>query len=324
MRFEKRTPELRLRLEGWRSRFVLGCAGLGLALLAGRAFWLQAFDRDFLQQKGEARYGRVMAMPASRGPVKDRTGQPLAISTPVESIWASPEDFEADAGKLRALAKALGLPEAELRQKVATKDRQFVWLKRQISPEQAAKVVALGIPGVFQQREYRRFYPAGEVMAHVVGFTGIDDAGQEGIELAKQDWLAGQAGSRRVIKDRKGRVVEDVESLRAPRDGRELVLSIDQRLQFLAHRELKAAIERYRRLVNDLFTVLDTRLADHPYLAGQDYSIADIAHFGWTHIARIIDFDFSQYPHMSAWHERVAQRPAVRKGITLPEPATGA
>ncbi|HRE15322.1 MAG TPA: penicillin-binding protein 2, partial [Usitatibacteraceae bacterium] len=272
MRFEKRTPELRLRLEGWRSRFVLGCAGLGLALLAGRAFWLQAFDRDFLQQKGEARYGRVMAMPASRGPVKDRTGQPLAISTPVESIWASPEDFEADAGKLRALAKALGLPEAELRQKVATKDRQFVWLKRQISPEQAAKVVALGIPGVFQQREYRRFYPAGEVMAHVVGFTGIDDAGQEGIELAKQDWLAGQAGSRRVIKDRKGRVVEDVESLRAPRDGRELVLSIDQRLQFLAHRELKAAIEQHKAKGGSL-VMLDARTGEVLALVNQpDYN----------------------------------------------------
>ena len=272
MRFEKRTPELRLRLEGWRSRFVLGCACAGLALLAGRAFWLQAFDRDFLQQKGEARYGRVMAMPASRGPVKDRTGQPLAISTPVESIWASPEDFDADAGKVRALAKALGMTEADVRQKVATKDRQFVWLKRQISPEQAAKVVALGIPGVFQQREYRRFYPAGEVMAHVVGFTGIDDAGQEGIELAKQDWLAGQAGSRRVIRDRKGRVVEDVESLRAPRDGRELVLSIDQRLQFLAHRELKAAIDQHKAKGGSL-VMLDARTGEVLALVNQpDYN----------------------------------------------------
>ena len=131
----------------------------------------------------------------------------------------------------------------EIRQKIARKDRQFVFLKRQISPEQAAKVMALRVPGVFQQREFRRYYPAGEVMAHVVGFTGIEDNGQEGIELAAEQRLAGVPGSRKVIKDRKGRIVEDVESLRAPRDGEAVTLAIDQRLQFLAHRELKAAVE---------------------------------------------------------------------------------
>jgi cell division protein FtsI (penicillin-binding protein 3) len=246
MRFEKRTPELRLRLEGWRSRLVLALATAGFVVLAGRAFYLQGLNNDFLQQKGEARYGRVVEMPASRGPVKDRHGHPLAISTPVESIWASPEDFEADEAKLRALAKVLAMSPDEIRQKVAQKDKQFVWLKRQISPEQAVKVMALGIPGVFQQREYRRYYPAGEVMAHVVGFTGIDNSGQEGIELAQQQWLAGVPGSRKVIKDRKGRIVEDVASLKVPRDGRELHLAIDQRLQFLAHRELKAAVEGNR------------------------------------------------------------------------------
>ena len=242
MRFEKRTPELRLRLEGWRSRVVLALVVSGFALLAARAFYLQGMNHDFLQQKGEARYGRVVEMPASRGPVKDRNGNALAISTPVESIWASPEDFDADGASLRALAKVLGVGVAEISQKVANKDRQFVWLKRQISPEQALKVMRLNIPGVLQQREFRRYYPAGEVMAHVVGFTGIDDRGQEGIELAQQAWLAGVPGSRKVIKDRKGRIVEDVESIKVPRDGRELLLSIDQRLQFLAHRELKAAV----------------------------------------------------------------------------------
>ncbi len=242
MRFEKRTPELRLRLEGWRSRVVLVLVVSGFALLAARAFYLQGMNHDFLQQKGEARYGRVVEMPASRGPVKDRNGNALAISTPVESIWASPEDFDADGASLRALAKVLGVGVAEISQKVANKDRQFVWLKRQISPEQALKVMRLNIPGVLQQREFRRYYPAGEVMAHVVGFTGIDDRGQEGIELAQQAWLAGVPGSRKVIKDRKGRIVEDVESIKVPRDGRELLLSIDQRLQFLAHRELKAAV----------------------------------------------------------------------------------
>lgn len=272
MRFEKRTPQLRLRLEGWRSRLVLALCAFGFAVLAVRAFWLQGFNHDFLQQKGEARYGRVVAMPASRGPVKDRNGQPLAISTPVESIWASPEDFEADEPRLRALAKALGVDAAEIRQKVASKDRQFVWLRRHISPEQAVKVMALAVPGVFQQREFRRFYPAGEVMAHVVGFTGIDDAGQEGIELARQDWLAGVPGSRKVIKDRKGRIVEDVESLRVPRDGRALVLSIDQRLQFLAHRELKAAVEANRARGGSLVMV-DARTGEVLALVNQpDYN----------------------------------------------------
>ncbi len=272
MRFEKRTPELRLRLEGWRSRLVLVFLAAGFAVLAARAFYLQGMNRGFLQQKGEARYGRVVEMPASRGPVKDRNGQPLAISTPVESIWASPEDFDADAAQLRALAKVLGMGASEIRQKIATKDRQFVWLKRQISPEQAAKVMALNIPGVLQQREYRRYYPAGEVMAHVVGFTGMDDSGQEGIELAQQAWLAGVPGSRKVIKDRKGRIVEDVESLKVPRDGREILLSIDQRLQFLAHRELKSAVAAHRARGGAL-VVLDARTGEVLALVNQpDYN----------------------------------------------------
>jgi cell division protein FtsI (penicillin-binding protein 3) len=245
VKFEKRTPQLRLKLEGWRSRLVLVVAIAGFATLGGRAFYLQAMHTDFLQAKGDARYTRVLELPASRGPVNDRNGQPLAISTPVESIWATPDELDdVDDAKIRALAKALALAPDEIRQKIARKDRQFVYLKRQISPDQAAKVMALGIPGVFQQREFRRYYPAGEVMAHVVGFTGIEDNGQEGIELAAEERLAGVPGSRKVIKDRKGRIVEDIESLRAPRDGQAVTLAIDQRLQFLAHRELKAAVAR--------------------------------------------------------------------------------
>ena len=227
-------------------------------MLAGRAFYLQALNTAFLQAKGEARYSRVVEMPASRGPVKDRNGQMLAISSPVESIWVSPEEFEIEDDQARALAKALRMPLAELRQKIDRKDRQFVFLKRQISPDEAAKVMALRIPGVFQQREFRRFYPAGEVMAHVVGFTGIEDQGQEGIELAAQQRLAGVPGSRKVIKDRKGRIVEDVESLRAPRDGAEVVLAIDQRLQFLAHKELKSAVQSHRARGGSL-VILDAK-----------------------------------------------------------------
>ncbi len=246
MKFEKRTPELRLKLEGWRSRAVFVLAAGGFLVLMGRAFYLQGVNTSFLQAKGEQRYGRTLEMPASRGPVKDRNGLPLAVSTPVESIWAAPDDLEMDEPQLRSLARALGLSPVEIRQKVANKDRQFVFLKRQISPEQAAKVMALRIPGVFQQREYRRYYPAGEVMAHVVGFTGIEDTGQEGIELAAQSRLAGTPGARKVIKDRKGRVIEDVEGVRAPKDGAEVTLALDQRLQFLAHRELKDAVDRHR------------------------------------------------------------------------------
>jgi cell division protein FtsI (penicillin-binding protein 3) len=273
MKFEKRTPELRLKLEGWRSRFVLVCVMAGFALLAGRAFYLQALDTTFLQAKGEARYGRVVELPASRGPVKDRNGQLLAISTAVESIWAIPDDLdEVDDAQLRALARALAMDSAEIRQKIAKKDRQFVFLKRQISPDQAAKVMALRTPGVFQQREWRRYYPSGEVMAHVVGFTGVEDNGQEGIELAAQQRLTGTPGSRRVIKDRKGRIVEDVESLRAPRDGQEVTLSLDQRLQFLAHRELKAAVEASRAKGGAL-VILDAKSGEVLALVNQpDYN----------------------------------------------------
>ncbi|HST00459.1 MAG TPA: penicillin-binding protein 2, partial [Usitatibacter sp.] len=262
MRFEKRTPQLRLKLEGWRSRVVLTLIAVGFVTLAVRAFDLQAMHTEFLQAKGEARYGRVLELPASRGPVTDRNGKALAISTPVESIWATPEDLEdEDASHVAQLAHALGVPAGEVRQKIDRKDRQFVYLKRQISPDQAAKVMALGIPGVFQQREFRRYYPAGEVMAHVVGFTGIEDNGQEGIELAEEQRLAGVPGSRKVIKDRKGRIVEDVQNARAPRDGEAVTLAIDERLQFLAHRELKSAVESSHARAGSL-VILDAKTGE--------------------------------------------------------------
>lgn len=272
-KFEKRTPELRLKLEGWRSRFVLVMLLGSFGVLAGRAFYLQAVNTTFLQAKGEARYARVIELPASRGQVLDRNGQLLAISTAVESIWATPEALdEAEVDDLRSLGRALGLSVADIRQKIANKDRQFAFLKRQISPDQAAKVMALRVPGVFQQREFRRYYPAGEVMAHVVGFTGIEDNGQEGIELAADARLAGVPGSRKVIKDRKGRIVEDVEGLRAPRDGASVTLAIDQRLQFLAHKELKAAVESNRAKAGSL-VILDARTGEVLALVNQpDYN----------------------------------------------------
>jgi cell division protein FtsI (penicillin-binding protein 3) len=272
-RFEKRAPQLRLKLEGWRSRFVLVLVAGAFATLAGRAFYLQALNTTFLQAKGEARYARVIEMPASRGKVLDRNGTPLAISTAAESICATPEEFsEADARDVSALAHALGMPVDEIRQKAARKDRQFVFLKRQISPEQAAKVMALRVPGVFQQREFRRYYPQGEVMAHVVGFTGIEDNGQEGIELAAESRLAGEPGSRKVIRDRRGRIVEDAEGWRPPRDGEAVTLAIDQRLQFLAHRELKAAVEANRAKAGSM-VILDAKTGEVLALVNQpDYN----------------------------------------------------
>ncbi len=239
-------PNLRLKLEGTRSRIaLLGCLLLFVVLL-GRAFFLQGMNNDFLQAKGESRFVRVVDMPASRGAVMDRNGKALAISTPVESIWASPSDIDLDDAQITKLAGALNIDKKFVQERLEDKTKNFVWLRRQLSPEQAARVIALKLPGVFQQREFRRFYPAGDVTAHVIGFTGVDDQGQEGIELSQQSALAGAAGQRRVIKDRKGRIVEDLESLKVPRDGKPLKISIDERFQYLAHRELKAAVEANR------------------------------------------------------------------------------
>lgn len=238
-------PALSVRLPVWRARLLLLLVFCGFMVLAARAFYLQGLHNDFLQQKGETRYARVVEMSAHRGMVTDRNGEPLALSTPVESVWASPADASLSTEQRFKLARLLGTDPVELRRRLADSDREFVYLKRQLPPEQAAKVVQLNLPGVFLQREYRRYYPAAEVTAHVVGFTGVDDNGQEGIELAYQEWLAGKRGSRRVIKDRLGRIVEDVESIRAPQQGRDLALSIDQRIQYLAFRELKSAIAEH-------------------------------------------------------------------------------
>src|SRR5690606_11706234 len=189
---------------------------------------------------------RVVEIGASRGMIVDRNNEPLAISTPVESVAASPADVEADPAALRRLAQLLGMGNEELRARLSDTSREFVYLKRQLPPEQAERVVQLGNPGVFLQREHRRYYPAGDVMSHVIGFTGVDDKGQEALELAFEDTLAGKPGSRRVIKDRLGRIVEDVESIRVPQNGQKLTLSVDARIQYLAYRELKAAVAAHR------------------------------------------------------------------------------
>ena len=249
-------PALTVRLPVWRARLLLLLVFGAFMVLAARALYLQGLHNDFLQQKGETRYARVVEMSAHRGMVTDRSGEPLALSTPVESVWASPADVTLTSEQRGKLARLLGMDVADIKKRLAEDQREFVYLKRQLPPEQAAKVVQLNLPGIFLQREYRRYYPAAEVTAHVVGVTGMDDNGQEGIELAYQDWLAGKPGSRRVIKDRLGRVIEDVESIRAPQQGRELALSIDQRVQYLAFRELKAAIAEHQAKAGSI-VVLD-------------------------------------------------------------------
>jgi cell division protein FtsI (penicillin-binding protein 3) len=240
----RQTPSLRLPV--WRSRLLQALLVACFAALAGRALYLQGLHNDFLRQKGESRYTRVIEISATRGRIVDRNDEPLAVSTPVESVAASPADVDATPGQLARLARLLGLKGSELKRRLADTQREFVYLKRQLAPEDAARVVALGVPGVFLQREYRRYYPAGDVTAHLIGFTDVDDRGQEALELAFDKVLAGQPGSRRVIKDRLGQIVEDVESIRTPRDGSTLRLSIDARIQYLAYRELKSAVAEHR------------------------------------------------------------------------------
>ncbi len=245
-------------LPNWRANLLLLVIGAWFIGLTGRALWLQALNNDFLQAKGESRYSRVIEIGASRGMIVDRNNEPLAISTPVESVAASPADIEAEPADLRRLSQMLGVGMEELRGKLADPKREFVYLKRQLPPEQAERVVQLGIPGVFLQREHRRYYPAGDVMAHIIGFTGVDEKGQEALELAYEDRLSGKPGSRRVIRDRLGRIVEDVESIRVPQNGEKLKLSIDARIQYLAFRELKDAVAAHRAKAGGI-VVLDAQ-----------------------------------------------------------------
>lgn len=235
-----------VRLPVWRARVVLLALLAAFGVLAARSVWLQSVQADFLREKGEARYSRVLEVPATRGRILDRHGDALAVSTPVQSVWAIPEDVKATPAQLKSLASLLGMEAREVERRVGDASRDFVYLKRQLPPETAERVAALGIPGLHQHREFRRYYPGGETMAHVIGFTGVDDAGQEGIELAQQAQLAGAPGSRRVIKDRLGRIVEDIESIRAARDGRDIALALDAKIQNLAFGALKSAVEANR------------------------------------------------------------------------------
>ena len=268
-----------VRLPVWRARFVMAGLVAAFLVLAARSLYLQAMQTQFLQEKGEARYSRVLEVPGTRGRILDRNGEALAISTPVQSVWAIPGDVQASAGQLKKLGALLGLEARELRRKLEDPSRDFVYLKRQIAPETADKVAQLGLEGIYQHREYRRYYPGGEVTAHVVGFTGVDEAGQEGVELAFEQTLGGTPGSRRVIKDRRGRVVEDVESIRAAQDGRDLQLSIDGKIQSLGYAALKDAVAAHKAKAGALVAI-DVR-------TGEVLALANVPSFNPNDRARL-------------------------------------
>ena len=220
--------------------------GLLASSLIARAVHLQVFNKDFLNQQADTRHLRVEKISAHRGTITDRNGEPLAISTPVDSIWANPKELAPAVDDVPQLARVLGVDSQQLIRRITrSMDKEFLYLKRRLSPDKAKEVLALKLPGINVQREYRRYYPAGEVAGHLIGFTDIDDDGQEGLELAFNHWLAGEMGAKRVLKDRHGRSVENVESIRPPHHGKELRTSIDLRIQYVAYRTLKAAIQTH-------------------------------------------------------------------------------
>ncbi len=244
-------PHGRRRSAGPSSRkrmvVVVGLLGLASLGLVARAFDLQVVRKQFYQSQGDARFLRVMPIPVSRGTIFDRNGEPLAVSTPVMSIWANPSEVLDNDDRIPQLAQALGVDAGNLKEQLAQRsDKEFVYLRRQMSPEAAQAVLDLNIPGINGLREFKRYYPSGEVTSHVLGFTNIDDHGQEGLELAYDDWLSGKPGAKRVIRDRMGHVVENVEQIRAPKPGQNLTLSIDRRIQFLAYSELKNTLDKFQ------------------------------------------------------------------------------
>lgn len=239
------SPVLQLALQGWRSRMVgLLLMGAFLALV-GRGFYLQVINNDFLQQKGDSRYLRDIEISASRGKIVDRNGDMLAVSTPMKTIWAIPGDARQMSGEQkRQLAGLLDMGVRELDAKIAS-EKTFTFIKRQVSPETADRIAAHKFPGVHQEKEYRRFYPTGDMTAHIVGFTGVDDKGLEGVELAFQGSLLGRPGSRTVIRDRRGNIVEDVGATKPPQDGKDVRLALDSKIQYLAYSQLRETVEKH-------------------------------------------------------------------------------
>ncbi len=244
-----------------RRRVLLSLFLLVAVTLVGRAFALQVLDKDFLQHQADIRHMRVIPVPAHRGKILDRNGDAIAISTPVQSAWINPGEFVASLGQKKVLAQLLSISEKRITRLSSEGHKRFSYLKRRIDPALAEQVAALDLPGLYFQTEYRRYYPAGEVAAQLVGFTNIDDAGQEGLELAYEEWLNGEDGRKRVVRDGKKRIIEDVELLQPAEAGQDLALSIDLDMQYLAYRELKAAVKKHRAKSGSL-VLLDVKTGE--------------------------------------------------------------
>jgi cell division protein FtsI (penicillin-binding protein 3) len=268
------SPLLASKTPVWRSQFIVACIALGFMGLVGRAAYVQVIDNAFFKRQGVVRFARTLELPASRGRIVDRNGVVLAASIPVPSIWASPEDMERDPVKLKELAKLLQLPQAELDKKLQDPDKSFVWLKRQVDESVDKQIKALGLKGVYSRKEYKRAYPEGEAVAHIVGFTNVENLGQEGVELTFDKDLGGRSGSRRVIKDRLGRVVEDIGEMVPPVDGRDIELSIDSKVQFFAYQKLREAVLDNRAAAGSV-VVLDVQTGEVLALANYPSYVPD-------------------------------------------------
>lgn len=242
----KESQQTLVHLPVWRRRFLLFLLLFGFAVLAGRGLYLQTMHTDYLIKKGEAFSRRKVVLMPHRGKIYDRNYKPLAISLPVESLWMNPEDVKLSPVQLKQVAALLDLSPKQMQQKVQQKNKEFVYIKRRVAPDVAKQVMEMKISGVFSQKEYKRFYPAADVAAHVVGFTDVDDVGAEGIEFLRNDLLSGKPGKRDFVRDRKGHVIEDVVAVQVPHDGQDLVLSIDRTVQYIVHRELSKAVEKHK------------------------------------------------------------------------------
>ncbi len=246
----------------WRFWFVVSVFAVAVLALLYRAVELQVVDRAFLRDQGDARTIRHEKIDAHRGMISDRFGEPLAVSTPVETVWANPQELDLTPRQLKLLANKLEVSEAWLENRISqNQSREFIYLKRKIAPSQAARVTEMELEGVYSRREYKRFYPAGEVASHVVGFTNIEEMGQEGVELAYEDWLTGHPGKKRVLKDRRGSVVKDLDLIQDAQPGRSLNLSLDMRVQYLAYRELKAAVLAHKAKAGSM-VILDVETGE--------------------------------------------------------------
>ncbi|MBH1966325.1 MAG: penicillin-binding protein 2 [Comamonadaceae bacterium] len=269
------SPLLASKTPVWRSKFIVACLALAFLGLVARAAYVQVIGNDFFLRQGEVRFARTLEMPASRGRILDRNGLILASSVVAPSIWAIPEDVERDSAKLQKLARLLGMPLSELNKRLADEDKTFVWLKRQVDEPVAKEIADLKIAGIYQRKEYKRKYPEGEAAAHVVGFANVENLGQEGAELSFEKQLSGQAGSRRVIKDRLGRVVEGVGDDVPPVDGKDIQLSIDSKVQFFAYQKLRDSVTAHKAksgsaVVLDAVTGEVLALANYPSYTPDD------------------------------------------------------